>query len=98
MQFSLKTIGQSVIKLKKEIEKNLKHQCIFQKDAYVPSFVHFIEKDKQAVKKMGNIFKRFNSAEPLVLFDKIQAFKCFQLDHFFKSYIKLPVIDHIEGD
>ena len=47
---------------------------------------------------MGNIFKRYNSQEPLVLFDKLQTFKCFQLDFHFKSYLKLPVIDHIEGD
>ena len=47
---------------------------------YLSSFVHFIEKDKLAVHKIGQIYNRGTlvSNEPLVLFNK-RDFECYMV-------------------
>ena len=78
------------------------YKNIFKYDTYVPPLIHFIQKDKFSVHKMGQVFERYNQVEPLVLFDKSKNFKCFQKEcdkrRVDGSYFKLPVLDYIEGD
>ena len=82
------------------------YKRIFKYDTYVPPFIHFVEKDKLSVHKMGKVFERYNKREPLVLFDRQKHFKCFQKEVKIETntakdvgaYFKLPVMDYVEGD
>jgi hypothetical protein len=82
-----------VLSLKRKVDNHK----IFYTDEYAPPFMHFIEKDKKIVQKMGKIYTRYNQDKPLVLFDKVKQFKCYQLDSEKKQFIKTQILDH-EGE
>ena len=50
-----------------------------------------MDKDKFSVHRMGQIYYRYNSNIPLVLFDKYNKFQAFQLNDTSKKFCKLPV-------
>ena len=66
-------------------------ECIFNFDPYQCSFAHFMDKDKFSVHRMGQIYYRYNSSIPLVLFDKYNKFQAFQIGEGTKKFNKLPV-------
>ena len=83
MAKELAGLNSQIADLKIDIRQKLLDHHIFSSkkdfEKYVPPFLHFVEKDKYAVHKMGKLMERtvHPDSESLTLFDQLNGFKAF---------------------